>query len=361
MNKKTRADRKIPRTKSMVSDRKGRRNSLINRPLSTIMNSSSKQQTMSVNLVNSPLVNHNNTRVRRMLFEKQSTAQTTPGARPTPVNTEQNELASVFARLALGRRNTIVGGAPLVVSSSGLLRPPSKLPLGKNSIWENEAAAAPTPLAWQQVPHNSNATIAESESDSTLSFSSSTLDLNTDNDSVFMRSDSFSSLATVASGWGGGGGGEVCRSSSQSTVLPASTDLENAERSDDSIKSTDTLKSSLDSFGKIEKEDEEAAAVAATMMDEDASITVNGVSKLGRTSEVISKIDQVIRDLDGNATGTTAVSKMTDQTLTEVSALNGFIDSNDTNNNNDSSTSDKNNKSDSDEGYNSHCKAPIYI
>jgi hypothetical protein len=197
-------------------------------------------------------------RVLKGYFDKQKQGNLSSNA-----NSEQSELASVFAKIALGRRNTVTGSAAAFLN-------PGKL-LAKT---DNESQVVPTTSAKSLVKEDKD------KAQSTTSL------CDTDNDSVFIRSDSLSSFASTQN------------LSSQSTVMPASTYLDGSHESH-SIRSTDTLKSSLDSLNQTG--------------NEDSNIIVNKVNKL-EADEVLNKIDKVIKELD----------KDVDRTLTEISVLDTF-------------------------------------
>jgi hypothetical protein len=220
-------------------------------------------------------------RVLKGYFDRQKQGSMTAVAG----SAEQSELASVFAKITLGRRNTIVAGS----AAADLPNPAPAKSMPKS---EKE------PTSPQQVVPSSVFTSNKSSGNKFAERTVSTVSLcDTDNDSVFIRSDSLSSFASSQNL----SLLEPC-SSSQSTALPASTDLDDAADDDGdddarSIRSTDTLKSSLDSLDKLG--DTEANDHANTI-----------VNRLG-ADEVLDKIDKVIKELDQDA----------DRTLTEISLL----------------------------------------
>lgn len=169
---------------------------------------------------------------------------------------EQNELARVFARIKLGRRNTVIGETMLQDSESK-----QSEEVKKSSVDE-----AIVPVDRVEAVESSDPTISE--------LTSSLGDnLDDEYDSVFDPSESLSSFSTpnvvtTTSSARPCDEDYSIYSDMSSSVLPHSTDL------DEDPFTADTLRSSLDSFQDVEK--------------------LNGQ----KLNEVVERIDKVIKELD---------------------------------------------------------------
>ena len=194
------------------------------------------------------------------------------------ISSEQNELAGVFAKLALGRRNTITGSNNSVKSN-----------------WPKQA---------KQFDDSQTVPSLTERSESSYSLCADEY-----NDSVFLKSDSLSSsMQSLNKSLADRPHDTLCDTLSLTTIMPASTaSITEFDDEQNTLTSLDTLASLADDSYNYETKN--------AFNEPKTDKIIDDVNELN-TEEVIIQIDKVIKDLDKDESLNTtliAISSINDQ------------------------------------------------